>query len=147
MSMLKSRCLKLKMSMVFSWEPALWTHWRGYWLLRMRSQKNIAIFTNKQWLLSCSACLVKLSAARFLAGNQLYELKCPRRGWWWCGRGQKKTIAIFGYKQWLLSLDMKTKIVQHVPRINISIWHVICKMLGTCWTTFVFMSRLKSHCL
>ena len=29
----------------------------------------------------------------------------------------KKTIAIFGYKQRLLSLDMKTKVVQHVPRI------------------------------
>ena len=32
----------------------------------------------------------------------------------------KKSIAIFGYKQWLLSLDMKTKIVQHVSRINLS---------------------------
>ena len=32
----------------------------------------------------------------------------------------KKNIAIFGYKQWLLSLDMKTKIVQHVSRINLS---------------------------
>ena len=28
--------------------------------------------------------------------------------------GPKKTIAIFGYKQRLLSLDMKTKVVQHV---------------------------------
>ena len=27
---------------------------------------------------------------------------------------QKKTIAIFGYIQRLLSLDMKTKVVQHV---------------------------------
>ena len=26
----------------------------------------------------------------------------------------KKSIAIFGYKQRLLSLDMKTKLVQHV---------------------------------
>ena len=34
--------------------------------------------------------------------------------------GVKKTIAIFGYKQRLLSLDMKTKIVQHVSRINLS---------------------------
>ena len=33
----------------------------------------------------------------------------------------KKSIAIFGYKQRLLSLDMKTKIVQHVLTINISI--------------------------
>ena len=28
-------------------------------------------------------------------------------------------IAIFGYKERLLSLDMKTKVVQHVPSINI----------------------------
>ena len=32
----------------------------------------------------------------------------------------KKSIAIFGYKHRLLSLDMKTKVVQHVPRINLS---------------------------
>ena len=31
----------------------------------------------------------------------------------------KKSIAIFGYKQWLLSLEMKTKVDQHVPRINL----------------------------
>ena len=33
---------------------------------------------------------------------------------------QLKSIAIFGYKQRILSLDMKTKVVQHVPRINLS---------------------------
>ena len=32
----------------------------------------------------------------------------------------KKTIAIFAYKQQLLSIEMKTKLVQHVPRINLS---------------------------
>ena len=32
------------------------------------------------------------------------------------GRSQKNSIAIFGYKQWVLSIDMKTKIVQHVER-------------------------------
>ena len=32
----------------------------------------------------------------------------------------KKSIAIFGYKQRLLSIEMKTKVVQHVPRINLS---------------------------
>ena len=31
----------------------------------------------------------------------------------------KKPIAIFGYKQGLLSIDMKTNVVQHVPRIPI----------------------------
>ena len=32
----------------------------------------------------------------------------------------KKSIDIFNYKQRVLSLDMKTKIVQHVLRINLS---------------------------
>ena len=41
-------------------------------------------------------------------------------GWWGWGWGPKKSIAIFGYKQWHLSLEMKTKVVQHVPRINFS---------------------------
>ena len=30
----------------------------------------------------------------------------------------KKNIAIFGNKQRILSIEMKTKVVQHVPRIN-----------------------------
>ena len=34
---------------------------------------------------------------------------------------KKKTIAIFGNKQRLLSIEMKTKVVQHVATINISI--------------------------
>ena len=33
---------------------------------------------------------------------------------------KKKSIAIFAYKQRLLSIEMKTKLVQHVPRINLS---------------------------
>ena len=32
------------------------------------------------------------------------------------------TIAIFAYKQRLLSLEMKTKLVQHVPRIIFNIY-------------------------
>ena len=32
------------------------------------------------------------------------------------------------YKYSFLSIDMKTKVVQHVPRINISIWHMTCDM-------------------
>ena len=35
---------------------------------------------------------------------------------------------LFGYKQRLLSIDMKTKVVQHVPRIKISIWPLTCDM-------------------
>ena len=40
----------------------------------------------------------------------------------------KKTIDVYIHKQRHLSIDMKTKIVQHVPRINISIWHKTCHM-------------------
>ena len=38
----------------------------------------------------------------------------------------KKNIDIFTYKQSLWSIDMKTKVVQHVQRINISISHITC---------------------
>ena len=34
----------------------------------------------------------------------------------------KKNIAIFGYKQRLLSIDMKTKVVQHVLRIIFNVF-------------------------
>ena len=40
----------------------------------------------------------------------------------------KKPIDVYIHKQRHLSIDMKTKIVQHVPRINISIWHKTCDM-------------------
>ena len=33
---------------------------------------------------------------------------------------QLKSMAIFGYKHQLLSIEMKIKVVQHVPRINLS---------------------------
>ena len=36
----------------------------------------------------------------------------------------KKTIAIFGNKQCLLSINMKTKVVQHVPRIIFNIYKI-----------------------
>ena len=36
----------------------------------------------------------------------------------------KKSIVIFGYKQWLLSIDMKTKVVQHVPWITFNVFKV-----------------------
>ena len=35
-----------------------------------------------------------------------------------------KNIAIFGNKQRLLSIDMKTKVVQHVPWIIFSVFQV-----------------------
>ena len=36
----------------------------------------------------------------------------------------KKNIAIFGNKQRLLSINMKTKVVQHVPRIIFNVFKV-----------------------
>ena len=42
-------------------------------------------------------------------------------GWGWCWSGPKKIIANFTYKQRLLSIDMKTKLVHHVPRIIFNI--------------------------
>ena len=36
----------------------------------------------------------------------------------------KKSIAIFGSKQRLLSIEMKTKVVQHVPRIIFDIYKI-----------------------
>ena len=54
----------------------------------------------------------------FLAENQLYD-------WYVTGTGAaaavavKKSIAIFTYKHSLFSPDMKTKLVEHVPRIKI----------------------------
>ena len=36
----------------------------------------------------------------------------------------KKTIAIFAYEQRLLSIEMKTKLVQHVPRIIFNIYKI-----------------------
>ena len=45
-----------------------------------------------------------------------------------CRNRGLKSIDIFIYKEWHFSIDMKTKIVQHVPRTNISIWHKTCHM-------------------
>ena len=36
----------------------------------------------------------------------------------------KKSIGIFNYKQLLLSIDMKTKVVQHVLRIIFNVFKV-----------------------
>ena len=36
----------------------------------------------------------------------------------WFGAEVQKSIAIFTYKQWILSIGIKTKVVQHVPRIG-----------------------------
>ena len=49
----------------------------------------------------------------------------------------KKNIAIFSYKQRLLSLDMKTNVVQHVPRI---IFHVFKVFTFSSFQVFKFSS-------
>ena len=80
-----------------------------------------------QLLFSCLCSNVAVDGWKcqwFLAGNQLYDWSANRRG---CCC-QKKTIDIYTHKERHLSIDMKTKIVQHVPRINISIWHKTCDM-------------------
>ena len=51
----------------------------------------------------------------------------------WC---QKKSIDIFNFKQRLLSLDMKTKVVQHFPRINLS--HFNFWILNLKFKIFIF---------
>ena len=70
----------------------------------------------------------------------------PKLTGWWC---QKKTITIFGYKQRLLSINMKTKVVQHVPRIKISIWpltfdiwHVIDSMTNNHFWAYTWKQKL-----
>ena len=55
----------------------------------------------------------------------------------------KKSIDIFTYKHWLLGIDMKTKVVQHVPRI---IFHVF--KVFKCSSFQVFKTFLvPSFCL
>ena len=53
---------------------------------------------------------------KLLVGNQLYDWYTHRWGQW-CKKSWKN-IAIFTYKRWLLSIDIKTKVVQHVPKIS-----------------------------
>ena len=52
-------------------------------------------------------------------------------------RMSKKIIDIFTYNQRLLSIDMKTKVVQHVPRI---IFHVFKVFKFSSFQVFKFSS-------
>ena len=45
-----------------------------------------------------------------------------------CTKDQHKHLTFDICIYSLLSLHMKTKVAQHVPRINISIWHMTCDM-------------------
>ena len=100
---------------LFSWEPALWL---VHSQVRVVMSKNkhchfhpqIATFEHRHENKSCSA----------YPKDQHKHLTCDM----W-----HATCDMWhNYKYSLLSLHMKTKVVQHVPRINISIWHVTCDM-------------------
>ena len=92
--------------------------------------------------------------------NQHKHLTCDMRN--------VKCDMWHNYKYSLLSIDMKTKVVQHFLRIIFNVFmfssfqschschmsymsNVKCQMLmliiGTCWTIFVFMSMIKTQCL
>ena len=119
---------------IFSWEPALWTLMSQERVLmwsqkkhkwKVLSKKSIAIFGYKQRLLSIE---IKTKVVKHVESDWMRDWKSVRvrkseseRGWeWesvrigWCGWGPKKTIAIFSNKQWVFSIEMKTKLVQHV---------------------------------
>ena len=80
---------------IFSWEPALWplNSQERVMVMMWKSQKNIAIFGNKQRLLSID---MKTKVVQHVE-------RVWMRVW-----------------EWVLSIEMKTKVVQHVPRINLS---------------------------
>ena len=97
------------LSDIFSWEPALWTLMSGdrvWWMLMMSKKKH--------WHFQLYFSLGTSSMNSKLTGEGDEDDYV------------KKSIAIFSNKQWVLSIEMKTKIVQHVPTINISIWHMTC---------------------
>ena len=81
------------------------------WLAESLSRDSVL---GRNWTILMPAHKILKNCPPFLAGNQLYELKCNRRGWCCCGCGPKKLIVIFTYRQRLLSINMKTKVVQHV---------------------------------
>ena len=63
----------------------------------------------------------------------------------------KKSIVTWTHKQRHLSIEMKTKIVQHAPTINISIWHMTCAPIPTdshvvATTTLVSIRRANCVC-
>ena len=63
-------------------------------------------------------------------------------------RSKKKTIAIFGYKQWLLSLNMKTKVVQKCQIFKFSIFeptHYVVMFMSSFLSPDVPMSRSQNH--
>ena len=69
----------------------------------------------------------KKNHCQFHLQTATFEHRHENKTCWACPKDQHKhlTYDIWHHdKQSLLSIDMKTKVVQHVPRINISIWHL-----------------------
>ena len=95
----------------------------------------------------------------FPSKNYIRSLNCNVSGMGVEDEEVKETIAIFTYNQLLLSIHIKTKFVQHVPRINISIWHInmsnvkYISLLGINMRTKIFRTLKHSdisgsqHCL
>ena len=57
---------------------------------------------------------------------------------------KKNPIDILNFKQRLLSLDMKTNVVQHFPRIKFSNFHIFLDP-SFCLTLFVILLTLTGH--
>jgi len=120
-----------------------------FWVSRIfigRNYKNCNVFFLDSLLLiitlSCyfrvhrpGSQLIKksLEVWCFLAGNQLYDWQTHRMM-----RLSKKTIDIFNFKQRLLSIDMKTKVVLHVPRIIFNVFKVF-RFPAPVWLTDIFI--------
>ena len=119
--------------MLFSWELAQWvqmlqTRWWWWWVKKI----GIGIFAYKQRLSSIQKFVKHVprinererERTRFPAlvcrsdifSWELWHLNSQER----VMLRSQKSITIFDNKQWLLSIDMKTKVVKHVPRINLS---------------------------
>ena len=56
----------------------------------------------------------------------------------------QKNIAIFTYKQWLLSIDMKTKVVQPVPRIIFNVFKVF-RFPAPVWLSDIFYLNFEAE--
>ena len=87
---------------------------------------------------------LSLFLAHFLAGNQLNELKCHMHGCCCCTKNPVKNIVIFTHKQWLLSIDIKTKVARHVPRISTTYLNIGIVWQLECWTVGKMLMSKKN---
>ena len=113
-----------------SWEPGmLLKTWKLEKLENLKTLKTLKMILGTCWttfvfmsmLKGC--CLLPKIAMVFSWEPALWLLNSQERVmlmWMW----SQKSIAIFGYKQSLLSIGLKTKVVQHVPRIIFNVFKV-----------------------